>query len=146
METENKPNNKEVKVKNKTSYEDLEKLCKDNNISTECITTVQMAKLLNVTPTTVISYTKQGKIKTISTVGGRRRIPITVAEEFIREHYKINDKKVEKEQVEIKKENDVIKKQPDAEKVIKKVEQKSKSTIKKQVKQQPKKSISKTKK
>ena len=86
---ENKINTNGINKIKPTSYDNLKKLCKDNNISTENISTAQMAKLLNVTPATIITYTKEGKIKTVKTPGGRRRIPVKVAEDFIRNHYNI---------------------------------------------------------
>jgi len=89
-------------------YDKLVKLCKDNNISADCISITKMAKLLNVTPTTVTTYIKNGKLKTIKTPGGHKRIPITIAEEFIRKYYNIKQQEIntiEKEIVKDKKDN-----------------------------------------
>ncbi|MGA1823561.1 MAG: response regulator [bacterium] len=49
-------------------------------------TTHEAAKLLYVTPTTVIQWIKDGKIKVIRTIGGHRRIPIREIEKFIEEN------------------------------------------------------------
>lgn len=107
----NTVNKSENSINKATSYNDLVKLCSENNISVECISTFKMAKLLNVTTTTIISYIDDGKLKCIKTRGGHRRIPIIEAEKFIREQYNIknesnNEKKTEPK-TEVKK---VIKK------------------------------------
>ncbi|MGA1869292.1 MAG: helix-turn-helix domain-containing protein [bacterium] len=49
-------------------------------------TTHEAAKLLYVTPTTVIQWIKDGKIKVIRTIGGHRRIPVKEIEKFIEEN------------------------------------------------------------
>ncbi len=79
----------------KTTLADLEKICKDNNISVECVSVKKMASLLNVTSTTILSYMKDGKLNYVRTVGGHRRIPITEAEKFIKGNFNIGSNKIE---------------------------------------------------
>ena len=55
------------------------------------LTTHEAAKLLYVTPTTVIQWIKDGKMKVIRTVGGHRRIPIEELNKFIVENNMILD-------------------------------------------------------
>lgn len=85
-----------MELERKTTLADLEKICKDNNISVECVSVKKMASLLNVTATTVISYMKDGKLNYTKTVGGHRRIPVTEAEKFINKNFNIGNNKVEK--------------------------------------------------
>jgi excisionase family DNA binding protein len=61
----------------------------------EYLTTVQAAKHLLVTQTTVIQWIKKGWIKSLTTLGGHRRIPMSeirrIRGEMIREVNKIKE-------------------------------------------------------
>ena len=46
-----------------------------NNRDLQVYTTWKAAKELLVTPTTIIKWIREGRMKTIRTVGGHRRIP-----------------------------------------------------------------------
>jgi excisionase family DNA binding protein len=56
-----------------------------NNEENKYLTTHQAAKLLFVTPTTVIAWANRGKIKYMKTIGNHRRIPATEVERLLRE-------------------------------------------------------------
>jgi len=48
------------------------------------VTTHEAAQLLNITPTTVIQWVKDGDIRTVKTKGGHRRIPMTEIEKIMK--------------------------------------------------------------
>jgi len=61
---------KEAVTKNKT------------NLRKDCLTTTELAKLCGVSRFTIINWVNRGKIRTMKTVGGHCRIPISEAISF----------------------------------------------------------------
>lgn len=52
------------------------------NLRKDCLTTTELAKLCGVSRFTIINWVNQGKIRTMKTVGGHCRIPVSEAISF----------------------------------------------------------------
>jgi len=58
----------------------LETITKNKiNLRKDCLTTTELAKLCGVSRFTIINWVNRGKIRTMKTVGGHRRIPVSEA-------------------------------------------------------------------